>query len=104
MSNKNNPLSKYQFHITIATTITVILFIIGLSYQFATWKTTMEAKHNEFSTGLDHLIQSLEETQLDVKTLEDKSYVRDVDLARINTKLANIESLLLEIKSDLKNK
>jgi len=95
-------IDKHDFKITIATAILVILFIIVTSVNTATWKVNMESEHKQCDTRYTNMNEQLEANKLHIVGLEDKSNSRDVDIATINTKLASIETLLLEIRLDLK--
>ena len=95
-------LSKYQVHITLATFITILIFIIGVSMNLASWKTAMEKEHQAIDVRQDHLTNGWESNKLSVDELEDRQSKTDVNMAMIETKLASIETLLIEIKQELK--
>jgi peptidoglycan hydrolase CwlO-like protein len=88
-------IDKYNLKITIAMAITVIIFMIIISYQTTTWKSRTDNK-------IENLENYVSEIKKDINSLEDKSIRRDIELATINTKLVTIETLLLEIRQDLK--
>ena len=95
-------IDKHQFKITVATAIIVLIFIISAVATFATWKADMNAQHNEFDDRITHVGDKVFDMRATLETLEDQADLRDIQLAQINTKLANIESLLIEIKQDLR--
>ncbi len=95
-------IDKHQFKITVATAIVALLFIIVLSTQFATWKAEVIAKHNEFDDRISHVGEKIINMRIEIEHAEDKANGRDIEMATINVKLANIETILLEIKNDLK--
>jgi len=97
-------IENHQVKITVATAVIVVLFLIATSVQFATWKTEMQASHREFDDRITHLGETFTDLRTDIDNLNEKANQRDIQLATINTKLANIEALLLEIKADLKDK
>lgn len=111
----NGSIEKHQFKITMATAIIVVLFIIATTVNFATWKTQMENEHQAMNLRQDHLsnghaairddMELMEANHVAVsKMLENRQDNTDVTMARVETKLASIESLLIEIKQDIKEK
>jgi peptidoglycan hydrolase CwlO-like protein len=94
-------IEKQQMKITIAAMIAVLIFIIGLTAQFATWKATQESCHSELDDRITHLSTKFMDMREDINNLQEKASERDVELAKISTKLASIETLLVEIKTDL---
>lgn len=97
-------IDKKLIHISLGTAAIIIIFLISMTANFATWKAEMSAAHQEFDDRITHVGDKVIDMRADIKLLEDKASVRDVELAKINTKLASIEALLLDIKSDLKTK
>jgi len=95
-------LDKHQFKITVATAIVAIFFIVSFAVQTATWKTKMCAEHNEFDDRITHIGEKVVDMRAEIEILKTKANNRDIDIATINTKLSNIEALLVEIKLDLK--
>jgi len=96
-------IDKHQFKITVATSILVLIFIIGAVATFATWKADMNAQHQEFDDRIRHIADKYVNIRADVTDLNEQANKRDIQLATINTKLANIETLLIEIKQDLRD-
>jgi len=97
-----NTVDQKTFRITLATAITVIIFLIATTAQTASWKTQMESEHNAMSVRQDQLVATHAELKGDIKDLESQADGRDIQLSEIKVKLANIESLLLDIKQDIK--
>ena len=97
-------ISKHKVKITVATSIIVILFIIVTSVNFATWRAEMNAEHNEFDDRITHVGDKVIDMRIDINALKEKANNRDVELATINAKLTNIETLLIDIKQDIKDK
>ena len=95
-------ISQHQFKITVATAVLVCIFIVTASIQFATWKAEMGAEHKEFDDRITHVGEKHVGMRSDINNLKEKANDRDVELAKINTKLSNIETLLIEIKADLR--
>ena len=96
-------IDKHQFKITVATAIVVLIFIVTMSVQFATWKTQMQNEHQAMTLRQDHLSNGHASLRDSIEDLERRQDLADVTTARIETKLASIESLLIEIKADLKS-
>ena len=101
MTNTNT-IDKHRFKITVATAIIVIIFIIVTSVQTATWKTTIEAEHQMMQ---NELLRAFEEGKLNAEhiiALESRASERDIQLAKMDAKLTNIEAMVIEIRLDLK--
>ena len=96
-------IEKHQFKISVGVAITVIFFLITMTMNFATWKAEMTAEHNEFDDRITHIGEKIVNMRADIDNLKERANDRDVELAKINTKLSNIETLLIEIKQDLKS-
>lgn len=101
-SMKQIAVENKHIKIGMVAAITVILWLMTMSYTLATWKTEMEANHKEFDDRITHVGEKVVDMRADINTLNTKANERDIQLATINAKLANIETLLLEIKMDLK--
>jgi len=97
-------LDKYKIKITIATAIAVIVFIIIASVNFTTWKTEVEKEYEAMTLRQDHLSSGHQSVRDDMKEIETRTDKHDLTLVVIETKLNSIESLLVDIKLDLKNK
>jgi peptidoglycan hydrolase CwlO-like protein len=98
----NKTIDRYQFRITVATAIIVMIFIITASVQLATWKAEIAAENNQCDSRISHIGEKVIDMRDDISNLEEQASDRDVELAKINTKLTSIEALLIEIKTDLK--
>jgi len=97
-------IEKHKFKITVATALLVIVFIISTSIQTATWKANMESEHIQCKARATMAEDQLQANKNRIIALEGYREDSKVQLATINTKLANIETLLIEIKLDIKNK
>ena len=97
-------IEKHNFKISIGVAITVIIFLLIMSFNFATWKSEMEATHKDLDDRIIHIGEKIIIIRSDINILKDQANGRDIQLAQINTKLANIELLLIDIKQDIKNK
>lgn len=97
-------IDKYQFKITIAVAVSIIIFLIMLSANFATWKSEMESTHKAFTVRQAQLADNIIAVQNDVNDLDKRQDDADIALTEIKTKLINIETLLVEIKQDIRNK
>lgn len=96
-------LDKKHLLLSYGTAIVVILFLIVTTANFATWKADINAQNHELEAKIINIDISIIDIYNDIDYLQDKSNTRDVDIATINTKLANIEVLLVEIKQDIKD-
>jgi len=95
-------IEKHSFKISIGVAVIVIIFLINMTISFTTWKTEMEATHQEFDDRIVHVGEKVVNMRSDINDLKERASNRDIELATINTKLANIELLLIEIKQDIK--
>lgn len=95
-------IDKHQFKITVALAIIVIIFLITTTANFTSWKTEMEAQHEAFDLRQDHLTAGFQAYLDNIEELERRQDGTDITMAEIRTKLSNIESLLVEIRQDLR--
>jgi len=103
MTNKEN-IDNHQLKITVATLIVMILFIMGISFQFATWKSEISSDQIALNLKVEHIGSKFVDIRSDIILLNNKAIDRDIQLATINTKLATIETLLIDIKQDIRDK
>lgn len=103
VTKKQTSIEKHSFKISVGVAITVIIFLLVMSFNFATWKADMNADHKEFDDRINHVSNGFYSNQESILALQAIDSDRDVDIALINAKLANIEALLLEIKQDIKD-
>lgn len=96
-------IEKHSIKISLGVAATVIIFLIVMSANFARWQAEMEATHKEFDDRITHVGEKVVNMRSNIEELKDKASDRDVELAKINTKLSNIETLLIEIRQDLKD-
>lgn len=96
-----NSIEKHSFKITIGVAISVLIFIITMSYNIAVWTTQTNADLNEINDRIDHLSEKYVTMREDISSLESKANERDIQLTEIKTKLVNIETLLVEIKQKI---
>lgn len=97
-------IDKQQFKITIAIAVSVAIFIIMSTFFLTSWKSQMENRIDHVDTRQAHLAEKYVDMDAKISSLEIAGSDRDIELAKINTKLANIEALLIEIKADLHEK
>jgi len=95
-------IEKHQLKITIGVAVVVLLFIIGATVQFSSWKANMEQDITLLEKGMEHHTRAYAEHDTRLDLLESENTDIQVRLAMIETKLTNIETILIEIKEDLK--
>ncbi len=95
-------IEKHSIKISLGVAAVVIVFLINLSMNFTSWQVNMEAEQKELDTRVTHVGEKIVGMRSDINVLIERANDRDIQLATINTKLGNIEALLLEIKQDLK--
>ena len=91
-----------QLTFTIGGFITIILALFWITYYVTEYKGNTEHKFNIISTSID----SINKTNIERKIIDNKLQIENTDvkvrLATIETKLCNIEFLLIEIKRDIR--
>lgn len=100
MTNKLN-IEKHSFKISIGVAISVILFLLACAMNLATWKTTIENEIKQIDSKQDHLTEKYINLNERITELEEENTNGKVQIAKIETRLINIEALLIEIKKDL---
>lgn len=82
----------------------MIIFLITITMNFVTWKTQMEDHHKAISVREDHLENNINNILESIDEIENRQDSSDIRMVEISTKLSSIETLLLDIKTDLKDK
>jgi len=95
-------IEKKHFNISIGVAITILLFLITMAFNFATWKSNIEDNIGHTGDVQNHLSSKYGEMSDRIDVLEQANTEFKVQMATIQTQLANIESILLEIKQDIK--
>ena len=95
-------IDKKSINISIGLAIVVVLFLIGMTANFASWKSEMESAHIEFDDRITHVGEKVVDMRAELVTLQNKASQRDIELATISTKLTNIEALLIDLKQQIK--
>lgn len=84
-------IKTHAFKIQVGTAVAVILFSIYSVYWLSGIKAEFQHKvdscHEQVTTNKEHIV-----------ALEDKTVTQDLVIMEVRTKLANIESLLQDIK------
>lgn len=75
-----------------------------MSVNLATWKTEIEARNGALELRQEQLVDTYLLVRDDISKLESRQAATDIRTAEINTRLNNIQSLLIDIREDLKNK
>lgn len=96
-------IEKHQVKITIATICIAIIFIISTTITLVNVNAKNCAERKELNDKIDHIGTKFVSIRADIDELQAKANGRDIQLATINTKLANIQTLLIEIKQDMKH-
>jgi len=92
---KEKSIEKHAFKISVATAITAIIFLMALTYNLGGWKASMEAEHKA-------MLEQQKVDKMHITELEAKASSRDIELAKINTKLTSIEVMVIDIRETLK--
>ncbi|MBW6469600.1 MAG: hypothetical protein K0A90_00080 [Methanosarcinaceae archaeon] len=95
-------IEKNNITISVAALITVIFFIMAQTYALTTWKAEIENSQK----SLEHRYTKMSEAHTDfmnkIEDLNKRQAETDIGRAKIETQLTNIQTLLIEIKTDLK--
>jgi hypothetical protein len=86
---------KTRISLTIATIISVVLFIIYTTI-------TLTRDRIEVSNQIQTLIEAQKLDRADIDKLKISDISKDIVLAQINVKLANIEILLVDLKNRIR--
>ena len=97
-------IEKHVVSITISTLVVLIFFIISTTLTVSNWKADVEQKLSLLDKGITHHSNAYNKHEERILNLEGENTEVKVRLATIETKLTSIESLLMEIKEDLKDK
>ena len=89
-------IEKKTININVVALIMLMLFVIGQAITFTSWATALENNLEDISIDREQII-------FDINDLEEKQALMDITNAKIEVKLNNIETILLEIKTDIKN-
>jgi hypothetical protein len=93
-------IEKHSFKISIGVAVLVLLFLLNMSSNFSKWKTEMEAEHAAMELRQDHLSDGYASIRAYVDALESRQDSAEITMARVETKLASIESLLIEMRNE----
>ena len=102
MSKMMQSIEKHHILISIGTMIAVMIFLISFTFKFASWNKSLEMTLEEHDDRITHVWEKIVDLRGITNVLTEKSNEKDIELAKINVKLIDIQSLLLEIKQDIK--
>jgi len=95
-------IEKYPIQISVGVAITVILFLIINAVAYTSWKSDIEHSIEDVDIRQAHLAEKYVKTNERITALENENTGFKIQMATIQTKLNNIEKILLEIKQSLK--
>jgi peptidoglycan hydrolase CwlO-like protein len=97
-------IEKHTIKISLGIAFSVIIFLLVMSFNLATYKSHVDNDIININSRVDHLSDKYVDIRSDIDYMQEKATARDIQLTEIKTKLANIELLLIEIKQDIKEK
>ena len=100
----NETLKKHKIKIQVGTIVTVLLFTIASTVNIVNMKRDIESEIKTMTNQYEHCnkwYKTLEEEQKEI-VLSNTS--QDLIIVEIKTKLISIESLLLDLKEDMKTR
>ena len=89
-------IEKSHIKISLTAVVLIILFVIAQAASACEWKANIESDQRSFD-------EKLSSHTVDIKDLQQHDIEQDIGDARIEEKLDNIESLIMELKEDIKN-
>jgi hypothetical protein len=95
-------IEKHSIKISLGVAVTVIIFLIIMAFNFATWKTEIRSEIDHIDTRQTHLAEKYVGLNERLTDLEVENTAFKVQMAEIQVQLKNIQTILLEIKDDLK--
>lgn len=102
MIAKKVEVDKKLIHVSIGTAVSIVIFLLVMSAQLASWKSDIENTLDEHDDRITHVGEKIVDMRADLKSIQQNAAKRDIEVAKINTKLANIELQLIEIKDLIK--
>ena len=97
-----NTIKEHSFKIQIGTIITVLLFVVYATVSTMSAKSEVDEKLSTVTNQYEHCLKWYNDLEDNQEIIEDRSIQQEINIVEINTKLANIEVMLLEIKNRLK--
>lgn len=94
---KEKLLKDKQLTFTVVGFISVMIALFWITYNATSWKSEVEHKFSIIKTEYSN-------QKSDVCKLKTDNTSAKINFMELNTKLANIETLLIEIKADMKEK
>ena len=94
MVSECKSVEQRTFKVQIGIAIIVILFLTGVSFSYGIWSQQLEDRLEDLETLSSNV-------NLDVKELKVENNELKIELAKINTKLSGIESLLIDLRERL---
>jgi len=103
-------LSSYPVQIKLKNIVAVLLFVVYTTINVSAVKGAYEVRIQEIENTLIRLTDIVERQdermdtlEANIKDLEQKSHISELEYTEIKTKLLNIESVLMEIKERINN-
>lgn len=95
-------LENHHFKLTMATAVTVVIFLTSMTYSFSSWKSSVESDMDKIMTGLNHVGETYGNFDDRITLIEAQDTLVKIQIATMEARLTNIEALLLELKIDVK--
>ncbi len=95
-------LEQHHFKLTIATAVAVIVSLMSMTYTLSTWKSDMELGLKTTLVGVNHVGEVQDALNARIVVLETQDTLTKIQVATIETRLTNIEALLIELREGQK--
>ena len=103
-NNMKKAIEKYNVNITLLTLIALLVSVIGFGITIQKWISTVENNFILVKKDIKFHVKTTDNLSINVEKLQSENTSVKVRLAMIETKLCNIELLLIEIKKDIRGK
>ena len=94
-------IKKHTVKIQIATIVSIILFIVATTWWIAIEKSRLEEQLARSVDEIEELSEDLEVMKKDIKLNANNNNEIRIELASIEARLINIESILIDLKKKI---
>ncbi len=95
-------IEKHQFNISIAVAVSLIVFLVWLTINITKRQTNMESRVDKNDETITHVWDKYIWMRNEIEEMKKNDQWKEIQLAEMNIKLANIELMVMEIKEKLK--
>ena len=89
---------KKRISIPIGAATTIILFILGIAFSYGMWRGNIADRLDNYENDIIHINDKFDEIGKEINKMREESINSKLKLVEIDTKLSNIESMIMELK------